>query len=81
MDKLHGDIVQISDIVHTLSRELHDARLTYIGLVAAARGFCRDVGERHKIDVEFKHDSLPNPCPLRRRSAFSESYKKACTTQ
>jgi len=63
MDKLHGDIVQISDIVHTLSRELHDARLTYIGLVAAARGFCRDVGERHKIDVEFKHDSFPESVP------------------
>ena len=55
--------MQISDIVHTLSRELHDARLTYIGLVAAARSLCREVGERHNIDIDFKHDSFPESVP------------------
>ncbi len=62
-EKLHRDIVHISYIIHTLARELHDARLTYIGLVAAARGLCREVGERHNIDVDFKHDSFPESVP------------------
>jgi len=62
-DKLHGDIVRISHIIHTLARELHDARLTFIGLVAAARGLCRDVGERHSIEVDFEHDSFPESVP------------------
>jgi signal transduction histidine kinase len=58
-EKLHKDIVHISHIIDALSRELHDARLTYIGLVGAARGLCREVGERHNIDVDFKHDCFP----------------------
>jgi signal transduction histidine kinase len=65
-DKLHGDIVQISQIVHTLSRELHVARLTYIGLVATARGLCREVGERHNIEVDFNHDRFPDSVPSER---------------
>jgi signal transduction histidine kinase len=62
-DKLHEDLVHISDIVHTLSHELHDARLTYVGLVATSRGLCREVSERHNIEVDFKHDSFDSvPC-------------------
>src|SRR5207245_297748 len=62
-EKLHRDIVHISDIIHTHSRELHDARLTYIRLVAAATSLCREVGERNNIDIDFKHESFLESVP------------------
>jgi len=60
---LHEEIVQISNSVQTLSRELHASRLTYVGLVSTARGLCKEVSERHNIEIDFKHDSFPNSVP------------------
>lgn len=60
---LHEKLVQISHSVHTLSRELHASRLTYVGFVATARSLCTEVSERHNIEIDFKHDSFPNSVP------------------
>jgi len=57
---LHEKIVQISQSVQTLSRELQASRLSYVGLVATARGLCKEVSERHDIEIDFQHDSFPS---------------------
>jgi signal transduction histidine kinase len=60
---LHEEIVQISHTVHTLSRELHASRITYVGLVATARSLCKEISERHNIEIDFKHDPFPDSVP------------------
>ena len=60
---LHEKIVQISHSVHTLSRELHASRLSYIGLVATAKGLCKEASERYNLEIDFKHDSFPSTMP------------------
>ena len=53
---------QTSDIatdIHLLSHKLHPSKLEYLGLVAAAKGFCREFSEQQKSEVDFgTHDVL-----------------------
>jgi signal transduction histidine kinase len=42
-----------------LSHELHSAKLQYLGIVGAMRGFCREFGEQQKVDVDFQTHDLP----------------------
>jgi signal transduction histidine kinase len=55
---------QISEIatdIQSLSHELHSARLQYLGVAAALRGFCQEFAERQKVEIEFKSHDLPSP--------------------
>ncbi len=45
----------------SLSHELHSARLQYLGVAAAMRGFCREFGEQQKVKIDFKINDLPTP--------------------
>jgi signal transduction histidine kinase len=57
---------QTSDIaadIHSLSHQLHPSKLEYLGLVAAARGFCREFGEQQKAEVDFETHDLLGPLP------------------
>ena len=42
---------QLSSEVHRISRGLHPAKLTQLGLTVALKGFCREVGTIHGIAV------------------------------
>jgi signal transduction histidine kinase len=44
-----------------LSHELHSAKLEYLGIAAAMRGFCQEFGEQTKVKVDFKTHDLPSP--------------------
>jgi len=41
MGKLHKQISEIAADTQSLSHELHSAKLQYLGIAAAVRGFCR----------------------------------------
>jgi signal transduction histidine kinase len=43
--------------------ELHPAKLEQLGLVAALRGFCRELVMAHKMAVEFVDRSVPRDVP------------------
>jgi PAS domain S-box-containing protein len=51
---------EIATDVHRLSHELHPTRLEALGLVAAVRTICRDVGHQHGIAVDFRYTRVPN---------------------
>jgi PAS domain S-box-containing protein len=50
---------EIAADTQSLSHELHSARLQYLGITAAMRGFCREFGEQQKVKVDFKANDLP----------------------
>lgn len=54
---------QIADDVQTMSHELHSSKLEYLGLFAAAKGFCKEFGELQKAKVDFGSRDLPTSLP------------------
>jgi len=59
LGELQKKVSQIAADTQSLSHELHSARLQYLGITAAMRGFCREFGEQQKVKVEFKANDLP----------------------
>ena len=61
IDELHEQTLEISEGVQALSHELHSAKLDYVGLGAAARGFCKEFSEHQKMKIGFESHDLPSP--------------------
>lgn len=59
IEELSESIQMISSDVHRISHELHPAKLEQLGLAAALRGFCREIGEARDLDIELRCDELP----------------------
>jgi signal transduction histidine kinase len=53
----------VSSDIHSLSYQLHPARLELLGLVASLKGFCKEFSTQHKIDVQFLHGNIPGQIP------------------
>jgi PAS domain S-box-containing protein len=55
---------QVSEIaadIQSLSHELHSAKLQYLGIAGAMRGFCQEFGEQQKVEIDFQTHDLPSP--------------------
>ena len=50
MGELQKQISEIAADIQSLSHELHSAKLQYLGITAAMRGFCREFGEQQKVE-------------------------------
>jgi signal transduction histidine kinase len=61
MGELQKQTSAIATDIQTLSHELHSAKLEYLGIAAAMRGFCREFGEQQKVEIDFKTSDLPSP--------------------
>jgi signal transduction histidine kinase len=57
---LRGQIAELSNDVQALSHELHSSKLEYLGVVAGIRSWCKESGERQKIEIEFRTDVSSN---------------------
>lgn len=49
--------------VQALSHRLHSSKLEYLGLVSAANGFCKELSEQQKVEIEFSHAGIPHDLP------------------
>jgi PAS domain S-box-containing protein len=49
--------------IHALSHRLHSSKLEYLGLVNAAKSFCRELSEQRNVRIEFKHSDMPAAVP------------------
>jgi PAS domain S-box-containing protein len=54
---------EIGADIQSLSHELHSAKLEYLGVAAAMRGFCNDFGRQQNVDIEFEAKDLANVLP------------------
>ncbi len=54
---------EIATDIQSLSHELHSSNLKYLGVAAAIRNFCRELGEQQKVEIDFKAHDLPSPLP------------------
>ena len=53
----------VSSDIHSLSYQLHPARLELLGLVASLKGFCKEFSAQHNLDVQFLHSNIPGLIP------------------
>jgi signal transduction histidine kinase len=57
---------RLSDLandIQALSHRLHSSKLDYLGLVVAARSFCRELSEQKRVEIDFSHEGVPNRVP------------------
>jgi signal transduction histidine kinase len=65
-DHIHQARERLSDIskdIQALSHRLHSSKLEYLGIVAAANSFCKELSEQQKVLVEFSHSDMPHSVP------------------
>jgi PAS domain S-box-containing protein len=62
-----GNVLQaLADLakdIQALSHRLHSSKLEYLGLVAAAKGFCRELSEQKQVEIDFSHAGIPDSLP------------------
>src|SRR4051812_14752254 len=63
IERLVKRTTEISSDLQALSHELHSVTLEHLGLAAAMRSFCNDVGRHQKVKVEFAEKDLPGSIP------------------
>jgi PAS domain S-box-containing protein len=63
VEELRKRIVDISTDVQMMSHELHSAKLSYLGIAVAMKGFCREFGEHYKVEIDFDSRGLPRQLP------------------
>jgi signal transduction histidine kinase len=59
LDSMASHVKDLSCEVHRLSYQLHPAKLDQLGLVVAARTFCREISAQSGIPVQFEQDDVP----------------------
>lgn len=63
LEQIRKHCSEIADDVQSLSHQLHSSRLDYLGVVAAVRGFCKELAEKHAVNVEFTDTDVPRDLP------------------
>jgi signal transduction histidine kinase len=62
-DGIDKTIQQASDLgseIRALSHRLHSPSLDYVGLAAAASGYCSELAEQYKVKISFHSKDIPH---------------------
>jgi signal transduction histidine kinase len=49
-------MAELSNDVQAMSHDLHSSKLEYLGVVAGMKSWCKEFGERQKMQIDFSHD-------------------------
>lgn len=63
LQQLREETIAISSDVQALSHELHSSKLEYLGVVSGIKSWCKEFGERQKMEVDFRSD-VSSPLPF-----------------
>jgi len=63
LDELRERLSEIGSEIQAISHRLHSSKLEYLGLVAACKGFCKEVAEHNKVTVDFTAEDIPSAVP------------------
>jgi len=63
IEELCNQTMSLGIDVQTLSHRLHSSKLDYLGLRAAAAGFCREFSDQHGVEIDFRSDEIPKNLP------------------
>jgi signal transduction histidine kinase len=63
VEDVKNQLIRLGDDIQTLSHELHSAKLEQLGFSAAAESFCKEHSEKHKTEIVFQHENVPEKLP------------------
>ena len=63
LDEAGGRVCDLANDIQALSHRLHSSKLEYLGLEAAASGFCKELAKRQNVEIDFQCDALPEDLP------------------
>jgi PAS domain S-box-containing protein len=63
LDQAKRHIAEIGRDVQSLSHQLHSSKLEYLGLVAAAKSFTKEISEMNNVRIDFTEDGVPRTLP------------------
>jgi len=61
--EIRKQITDLGNDIQALSHRLHSSKLEYLGLVAAASGFCRELSEHQDVKIDFQYEPIPSTLP------------------
>jgi PAS domain S-box-containing protein len=56
-------VADLGTDVETLSHRLHSSKLEYLGISSAASSFCRELAEKHQVQIDFRSKAVPAELP------------------
>jgi signal transduction histidine kinase len=63
MDAIRNQALEALNDVKSLAHELYSPRLEYLGIAAVMSSFCKEFGERKRVEIDFRSDGLPSAIP------------------
>ncbi|HKW32690.1 MAG TPA: sensor histidine kinase [Candidatus Acidoferrum sp.] len=63
LKQIREQVSNLATDVHALSRHLHSSNLELLGIVAAAKRLCKDLSEKHVLEIELHSDGIPKSLP------------------
>ena len=63
LGEMKKDIIEISQDVHDLSRQLHPSILDDLGLIKAVESECNNFSRREGIEIAFNHENISTDIP------------------
>ncbi len=64
--RIHHAGKSVTDIgmdIQAISHRLHSSKLEYLGIMPAIAGFCRELSEYQKVEIDFRHTNVPPALP------------------
>ena len=59
ISQLRQRLFDIGKDIQALSHRLHSSKLEYLGVVAAATSFCKELAGQQNVEIDFRHDGIP----------------------
>jgi len=56
-------VVELGSDIQALSHRLHSSKLEYLGLVAASKGFCRELSDQQGVEINLHSEDIPKNLP------------------
>ena len=57
---LRKQIEDLANDVQALSHQLHSPKLELLGLATAAAGFCKEISDQQRVEIDFHCENIPN---------------------
>ena len=56
-------VSNIGNDIQAIAHRLHSSKLEYLGIVPAIAGFCKELTEYQKVEIDFRHANIPPDLP------------------
>jgi PAS domain S-box-containing protein len=56
VQELRREMAEVSNDVQAMSHDLHSSKLEYLGVVAGIKSWCKEFGERQRVEIDFSND-------------------------